>query len=122
MAEKGQAADYLVWRRFAEITGDTAMVARLDAINAMEQAGCRTTVTLKDGTEMRVPLMIAAEAAVAARDGGKEAEWREDWTRKLVHLAVKWQDQLTTQGVVAVLNAMDSVIAELKKAGVWAWR
>jgi hypothetical protein len=122
MAQEAQAADYMVWRRFAEMAGDTAMVARLDAINALEQAACSDTVTMTDGTVMRVPLMIAAESAVAAQEGKQEAEWREEWTRRLVHLAVKWQDELTTQGVVAVLNCMDAVIADLKGAGVWPWR
>jgi hypothetical protein len=121
MADEAQAADYLVWRRYAEVTGDTAMVARLDAMNALEQADCKTTVTLMDGTEMRAPLMIAAEAAVAASEGKREPEWREEWTRRLVQLAVKWQDELTTHGVVAVLNAMDDVMKELKGAGVWPW-
>jgi len=122
MAPQSYSADYMVWRRYAEMAGDTAMVARLDAISAMEQADCRAAITMSDGTEMRVPMMIAAEAAVAKQEGKQEAEWREEWTRRLVNLAVKWQDDLTTQGVVAVLNAMDGVVAELRAAGVWSWR
>ncbi len=121
MADPSEASDYRIWRRYAEITGDVAMVARLDAIHALEESGCSPTYTLSDGTETRVPMMIAAEAAVAAQAGKTEAEWREEWTRRLVNLAVKWQDDMTTRGVVSVLNAMDPVADELRAAGVWPW-
>jgi len=122
MPDEGSGADYLVWRRYAEIMGDVAMVVRLDAIGALEQSGLPATITMSDGTEARVPMMVAAEAAVAAHEGKQEGEWREEWTRRLVRMAVKWQDEMTTQGVVAVLNALDGVIADLRQAGVWPWR
>ncbi|MHC4591489.1 MAG: hypothetical protein ACYS8L_02205 [Planctomycetota bacterium] len=116
-----QEAGYLVWRRFAELSGDSAMVARLHIIHRARQAGCDLTVKLPDGGETRIPEMIAAEAAVAALEVGDEAEWREEWTRRLVEVAVKWQDEATTQDVAAVLNHTDTVIKNLRAAGVWPW-
>jgi hypothetical protein len=121
MGWAGQESDYTVWKRFAEMTGDSAMVARLNAIELAEKAGCETTMALPDGSRTSVPLMIAAEAAVAAHKGEDEAKWRHEWTRTLVGLAVKWQDEVTTQGVVAVLSNTDAVIHSLRKAGVWPW-
>ena len=59
---------YLVWRRFAELTGDRAMVARLHIIHRAREAGCNLTLKDRDGNELRIPEMIAAEAAVAALD------------------------------------------------------
>jgi len=120
MAQKGQDADYVVWRRYLELSGDRAMVARLEAMNAVEAAG-KASMPLPDGGETRVPLMIASEAAVAAMNGEDEAAWRHEWTRRLVRLAVKWQDEPTTEGVVSVLSLTDAVIAELKSAGTWPW-
>jgi hypothetical protein len=116
-----QEAGYLVWQRFAEISGDQAMVARLQVIGEAQKAGIKMTVSLPDGRELRIPEMIAAEAAVAALGAGSEGEWRADWTRRLVNVAVKWQDPATTQGVVSVLNHTDAVIADLKAAGIWPW-
>jgi hypothetical protein len=116
-----QEAGYLVWRRFAELSGDNAMVARLHIIHRARQAGCDLTAKLPDGGETRIPEMIAAEAAVAALEVGDEAEWRGEWTRRLVEVAVKWQDEATTQDVAAVLNHTDAVIKNLKAAGVWPW-
>jgi hypothetical protein len=116
-----QEAGYLVWQRFAEISGDHAMVARLHVICEAQKAGIKMTVTLPDGRELRIPEMIAAEAAVAALSTDAESEWRADWTRRLVNVAVKWQDAATTQGVVSVLNHTDAVIADLKAAGIWPW-
>jgi hypothetical protein len=116
-----QDAGYLVWRRFAELSGDRAMVARMHVIHRAQQAGCELTTTLPDGTELRIPEMIAAEAAVGALEIEDEEEWRKEWTRRLVKVAAKWQDEATTDGVVAVLNCTDDVIADLKEAGVWPW-
>ena len=121
MSTNHRDAGYLVWRRFAELGGDRAMVARMNIIHQAQEAGCNLTVTLSDGAELRVPEMIAAEAAVAALDIGDEQQWREEWTRRLVHVAAKWQDEPTIEGVVAVLNHTDAVIADLKAAGVWPW-
>ncbi len=115
-------SDYLVWRKFLEMKGDRAMVARLDAIHALEEAGCEPSLPLPDGAETRVPIIVAAEAAVAAQEGTSESDWRQEWTRRLVGLAVKWQDELTTQGVVNVLNSTDIVMRSLQNAGVWPWR
>ena len=80
------------------------------------------TLKLPDGGETRASLMIAAEAAVAAIRGEGEEKWRYEWTRRLVRLAVKWQDEPTTEGVVSVLGFTDAVIAKLKSAAVWPWR
>jgi len=113
--------DYMVWRRFLEVTGDRAMLARLDALHAAEQAKCKMTLTLPDGTETRVPVVILCEAAVAAQEGQDEAEWRQDWTRRLVQLAVRWQDELTTGGVVNVLNSTDFIVRHMVQSGVWPW-
>jgi hypothetical protein len=97
------------------------MVARLNILHQARQAGCRLTVSQPDGTELRIPEMVAAEAAVGALQTDNEAEWREQWTRRLVNVAVKWHDEATTEGVVAILNSTDSVITDLKAAGVWPW-
>jgi len=112
---------YLVWRRFAELTGDRAMAARLHIVHRARETGCKLTLMDPNGTELRIPEMIAAEAAVAALDMEDEAEWRTQWTRRLVNVAVKWQDEATTEGIVAVLNSTDAVVGDLKAAGVWPW-
>ena len=112
---------YLIWRRYAELGGDKAMAARLHVVQQARQAGCRMTVELPDGREMRIPEMIAAEAAVGALEVRDEEQWHRQWTRRLVDVAVKWQDDATTAGVVAALNHTDAIIAELKAAGVWPW-
>jgi len=121
MVTDDRDASYLVWRRFVEVSGDRAMVARLDILHRARQAGCKLAIAQPDGTELPVPEMVAAEAAVGALQAESEAEWREQWTRRLVNVAVKWQDQATTEGVVTVLNTTESVIADLKAAGVWPW-
>ena len=121
MATDLKEASYLVWRRLAELSGDQAMVARLHILHQAQQAGCNMTVTLPDGREMRIPEIIAAEAAAAALNIGSEQEWRAQWTRRLVNVAVKWHDEATTEGVVAVLNHTDPVVDELKEAGIWPW-
>ncbi|NLW51082.1 MAG: hypothetical protein GXY85_09625 [Candidatus Brocadiaceae bacterium] len=121
MAADVKEASYLVWRRLAELAGDEAMVARLHILHQAQQAGCKMTVVLPDGREMRIPEIIAAEAAAAALTVGSEDEWRAEWTRRLVNVAVKWHDEPTTEGIVAVLNHTDSVVEELKEAGVWPW-
>lgn len=121
MGTDQEETGYLVWRRFAELAGDRAMVARMHILHRARQAGCSMTLTLADGTEARIPEMVAAEAAVGALEIGSEGEWRQDWTRRLVNVAVKWQDEVTTQGVVTVLNHTDAVIQDLKGAGVWPW-
>ncbi|MFO7955580.1 MAG: hypothetical protein R6X33_00580 [Candidatus Brocadiia bacterium] len=116
-----EEADYQVWRKYLELKGDRAMVARLDVMWALEESGCDTSLKLPDGSESRAPIIVAAEAAVAALEGTSEAEWRQQWTRRLVRLAVKWQDELTTTGVVNLLNATDTVIRSLKGSGAWPW-
>ena len=121
MATDTQEAGYIVWQRFAEVSGDRAMMARLAVIAKAQKAGCKMTVTLSDGRELRIPEMIAAEAAVAALDTQDESKWRADWTRQLVNVAVTWQDEPTTEGVVAVLNHTDAVVRDLKSAGIWPW-
>ena len=63
MATDLKEASYLVRRRLAELSGDQAMVARLHILHQAQQAGCKMTVALPDGREMRIPEIIAAEAA-----------------------------------------------------------
>lgn len=121
MADDRQDVGYLVWRRFAELSGDRAMVARMHIIHRAQEAGCGLTTRLPDGRELRIPEMVAAEAAVGALETEQEEQWRREWTRRLVQIATKWQDQETTDGVVAVLNHTDAVIDDLKQAGVWPW-
>ncbi len=121
MAANDDGGAYLVWRRFVELSGDRAMVARLHIIHQAKEAGCKLALEGGDGQERRIPEMIAAEAAVAALDMAHESEWRLQWTRRLVEVAVKWQDEATTEGVVAVLNCTDAAIGDLKAAGVWPW-
>ena len=116
-----QETGYLVWRRVAELSGDRAMVARLHIIHRARRAGCRMTLLQPDGTELRFPEIIAAEAAVGALDTESEEQWRWQWTRRLVDVAVRRQDPRTTDGVATVLEATESVIADLKAAGVWPW-
>ena len=116
-----QGADYVVWRRLAELAEDRAMVARLDAMHAAQQSGCKTSIPLSGGGETNAPLMLVAEAAVAAQEGVRQREWRENWVRALVGMAVGEQDQTTTDGVVATLTAMDTVITDMKIARVWPW-
>jgi hypothetical protein len=117
-----QETGYLVWRRFAELAGDRAMAARLHIIYRARQAGCRMTLPQPDGTELRFPEMIAAEAAVGALDKQSEEEWRRRWIRRLLNLAVKWQDSQMTDNVATLLSTSESVVAELKSAGVWPWQ
>jgi hypothetical protein len=121
MATEPHENGYLVWRRFAELSGDRPMVARLHIIHRARQAGFKLTVPQPDGTELRFPEMIAAEAAAAALNTPTEGDWHLQWTRLLVNTAVRWQDPATTEGVVSVLNTTDTVISDLKIAGVWPW-
>ncbi len=121
MAGNNQEVGHLVWRRFAELAGDRAMVARMHILHRAREAGLELTLTLTDGSLTRIPEMVAAEAAVGALDVSNEDDWRREWTKQLVGVAVKWQDKGTEDGVVAVLNNTDRVIRELKTAGVWPW-
>ena len=121
MAGDNQEVGHLVWRRFAELAGDRAMVARMHILHRARESGLDLTLTLPDGSVTRIPEMVAAEAAVGALDVSDEEEWKREWTRRLVAVAVKWQDDTTSDGVVAVINSTDQVIRELKAAGVWPW-
>ncbi len=121
MAGNNQEVGHLVWRRFAELAGDRAMVARMHILHRAREAGLELTLTLPDGSLTRIPEMVAAEAAVGALDVSDEGDWRREWTKRLVDVAVKWQDEATSEGVVAVLNNTDQVIRELQTAGVWPW-
>ncbi len=121
MAGNNQEVGHLVWRRFAELAGDRAMVARMHILHRAREAGLELTLTLPDGSLTRIPEMVAAEAAVGALDVSNEDDWRREWTKRLVDVAVKWQDEATSEGVVAVLNNTDQVIRELQTAGVWPW-
>ena len=96
MAGNNQEVGHLVWRRFAELAGDRAMVARMHILHRAREAGYDLSLTLPDGTVTRIPEMIAAEAAVAALSITAEEEWKKDWTSRLVSVAVKWQDEATT--------------------------
>jgi hypothetical protein len=116
-----QGADYVIWHRLMEEANDRAMCARLDAMHAAQQTGCKTHIQLSSGRETGAPLMLIAEAAVAAQAGEEQGVWREQWIRALVNLAVENQQDNTTEGVVGVLSAMDSVISDMKLARVWPW-
>lgn len=120
-ARRRRHADFLVWQGVVQLAGDWAMAARLQALRYAEQAGCKMTVSMPDGSELNIPEMVMTEAAVAAFESQTEAEWREQWTRRLLSIAATWPDKKTTQTVVAVLTHTSDVIAELKAAGVWPW-
>jgi hypothetical protein len=116
-----EGPDYVVWRRLAEAAGDAAMVTRLDAMHAAKQSGCKTRVKLGSGLVTDAPLVLLAEAAVAANEGKRQLAWKENWVRGLVELAAERGDPDTTDGVVAILTAMDAIITEMKIARVWPW-
>jgi hypothetical protein len=116
-----EGADYVVWRRLLELSGDIAMGARLDAVHAARQSGCKTALALSDGGVARLPLMVLAEAAVAAQQGKTEQQWREEWTRTLIKVAGRWQDAPTVRRLVAVLNSAEAIILDMKAARVWPW-
>jgi hypothetical protein len=114
-------ADYAVWLHYLQSTGDEATLTRLQALYAAQHADCETVKVLADGTETHSPLMILAEACVAARRGATEVGWLEEWTHRLVRLAVTWQDELTMRGVADALNHTRQVMADMKRVGLWPW-
>ena len=116
-----EGADYVLWRRLLEASGDTAMRARLDAVHAARQSGCKTALALSDGGVTRLPLMVLAEAAVAAQRGKTEAQWREEWIRILIGVAGRWQDAPTVQRLVTMLNSTEAIILDMRAARVWPW-
>ncbi len=113
--------DYLLWRRLTELTGDRPMGVRLDAIHAARQSGCKTALALKDGTVSRVPLMMVAEAAVAAHQGKRESEWREEWIRGMLQMARDLPDGPELDRLVSALDALDAVTLDMRDARVWPW-
>ncbi|MHC4480010.1 MAG: zinc ribbon domain-containing protein [Planctomycetota bacterium] len=112
---------YVIWQGVVGLGGDWAMAARLDALRRAEEAGCEMSIALADGTQLPVPQMIAAEAAVAAFQSQSEAEWREHWTRRLLQVTTKWPEEPIKEAVIAMLMHTDTVIASLKGADVWPW-
>ena len=116
-----EGVDYVLWRRLLEASGDAAMRARLDAIHAARQSGCKTALALSDGGVTRLPLMVLAEAAVAAQEGKTEQEWREGWLRTLISVAARWQDEPTVQRLITVINSIENIILNMKAARVWPW-
>jgi hypothetical protein len=113
--------DYVLWRRLLEEKGDRSMRCRLDAVHAARQSGCKSALALPDGSLTRMPMMVIAEAAVAAQSGMREEEWQEAWTGSLLNLAQKWPDEATIERLVAVLNSMDAIKKDMKAARVWPW-
>lgn len=113
--------DYAIWQVLVAEAGDAPMSARIEALRRADEAGCRMTLKIPDGTEQPFPQMVLCEAAVAALGRQSETEWRQEWTRRLVRVAAKWQDEGTFEGVVALLAHVDGIIADLKTAGVWPW-
>ncbi|MFO7955579.1 MAG: hypothetical protein R6X33_00575 [Candidatus Brocadiia bacterium] len=116
-----EGADYVVWRRLAETAGHEELAARLDGVHAAVQSGCKTSITLDGRGETSVPLMIIAEASVAAQEGKRQITWRREWVRALVNLAAETDQEEVRESVVAVLTAMDAIIASLKMKRVWPW-
>ncbi len=116
----GGRMDYAIWQGVVSGNGDTAMVARLDALHKAEQA--QQARRLPDGPLATALQMVLCEAAVAAAQTQSEADWRKDWTRRLVGIAARWPDETTVDGVVTVLGQADAIIRELKAAGVWPWQ
>lgn len=116
-----EGADYIVWRRLAEAAGQEGLAARLDGMHAAVQSGCKTSITLDGRGETSVPLMIIAEASVAAQEGKRQIEWRHQWVRALVNLAAETEREEVRESVVAILTAMDAIIASLKIKRVWPW-
>lgn len=116
-----EGADYVLWRRVVEVAGDWAMASRLDAMHAARQSGCHTGLELPDGTVTRLPLMMVAEAAVAAHGGAEEEQWRERWVRALIELARDDARPAAINRVAALLNRMEAIILDMKAARVWPW-
>jgi hypothetical protein len=113
--------DYRLWQGLAEHSGDWAMAVRLDAWRRAQSADCDMFTELEDGSKMPIPQMLLAEAAVARFQSQSEAEWHDQWTRRLLQVAAKWPDEPTTETVVELLNHTGRVIGELKSSGVWPW-
>lgn len=113
--------DHAIWLKYLELAGDCAVSARLDAMRKVVRAG-RAAVERADGVVTTAPLIVAAEAAAAALAGRDEHRWREDWVRGLVQLAVTWQEQPSTDGVICVLTLTDRIVEDLKAADAWPWR
>ena len=118
----GGGVDCAIWQRVVSGAGDWAMAARLDALHKAEQAHQAGKLGLAGGRLPTAVQMVLCEAAVAAFQTQSEADWRKDWTRRLVRIAARWPDEASVDGVVAVLGQADTIIAELKAAGVWPWR
>jgi hypothetical protein len=97
------------------------MRVRLDAVHAAVSSRCRASLTLPDGRQSCFPLIMVAEAAVAAQQGKTEGAWREAWIRTLISSAVDENDDAETDRVARVLAAMRPVIEELKYGRVWPW-
>jgi hypothetical protein len=116
-----EGADYVVWRRLAEAAGHEGLAARLDGMHAAVQSGGKTSITLDGRGATNVPLMIIAEASVAAHEGKRQIEWRREWVRALVNLAAETDREEVRESVVAILTAMDAIITSLKMKRVWPW-
>jgi hypothetical protein len=113
--------DFKLWETLAQDAGDPAMVARLAIWQKAEESGCEMMFTLPDGSKAPIPQMVLSEAAAAAGEGKSEYDWREEFTRSLLEVARKWQDEPTMDGVVGIITYMDGVIADLRQGGMWPW-
>jgi hypothetical protein len=116
-----QGADYVVWHRLLEMSGDGPVATRLAAIHAASQSNCRMTVATADGRQLCFPMMIVSEGALAAQEGKSEARWREEWTRNCVRVVSRWPDSQTADAAATLLGCTRSVIEDLKYARVWPW-
>jgi hypothetical protein len=115
-----RGVDWAVWQGVVAGAGDWAMAARLEALSRAAAAGC----DLEEPKVAGLPIaqMVLAEAAVAAFQGVSEEEWRDGWTRRLLKLAARWNDESSRDGVVEVLVRAGHVISALRAAGVWPWQ
>jgi hypothetical protein len=117
----GPGFDFKLWQALAQDADEPAMVARLAIWQKAEESGCEMLLALPDGSKTPIPQMVLSEAAAAAGAGKSEYDWRDEFTRALLEVARKWQEEPTMDGVVAVLTYVDGIIADLRQGGMWPW-
>jgi len=119
-ADSGDGCGLVLWSSYLREANEPVMAARVAAIGSVLEAG-RSRVALPGGGETCAPLIVAAEAAVAATLGEGEDAWRRRWTETLVRTAVACRDGPTTEGVILLLSLTESIAGDLRAAGVWPW-